>query len=178
MHFSLMEKFGASLLITMWLVWGSIMIGNQAVVPKAANIDALRIAGAEAAATPAQTAAAAGPDTALAMLPTAKPEDGQKAFKKCLTCHTAEKGGANKIGPNLYNVVGRKKGGVPGFAYSAAITGLGGEWTYEDLNKFSANPRTFAPGNKMTFAGVPSSEERAALLSYLRTLSESPKPLP
>lgn len=177
MHFSFVEKFGASVLLTMWLVWGSIMIGNQLVHPKGANIDALRIATSEEQAAPAQ-AAAAGPDTTMTLLASASPEAGQKAFKKCTTCHTVEKGGPNRIGPNMWNVVGRKKGGAAGFSYSAAITGLGGEWTYEDMNKFISNPRAFAPGNKMTFAGVPTSEERAALLSYLRTLSDSPKPLP
>ena len=178
MHFSFVEKFGASVLITMWLVWGSIMIGNQAVRPNEAGLEALRIPTPEDQAAPAQAAAAAGPDTTMTLLASANPEAGQKAFKKCTACHTAEKGGPNRVGPNLWNVVGRKKGSTPGFSYSAAVANLGSEWTYEDMNKFITNPRAFAPGNKMTFPGVPSSEERAAIIAYLRTLSDSPKPLP
>jgi len=99
-------------------------------------------------------------------------------FKKCKACHTADQGGPNRVGPNLWNVVGGPKAHAEDFSYSDAITGLGGEWTYADLDAYLTKPKDFAPGTKMTFAGLKKPKDRAAVISYLRTLSDSPKPLP
>lgn len=135
-----------------------------------------------AAAAPAESGAAppAGFDFAsvAALLPKANAENGAGIFKKCGACHTGESGGANKLGPNLWGVVGRKIASKEGFGYSEAIKGKGGEWTYENLAAFIHNPKAFAPGTKMIFAGVPDSAQLADLLAYLRTLSDSPAPLP
>lgn len=112
------------------------------------------------------------------LLASADPAEGKKIFNKCKSCHDAEKGGKNKIGPNLWNVVGSDKATHEGFSYSSALTGLPGNWTYEDLDHFLKNPRSFAKGTKMTFAGLKKAKDRAAVIAYLRTLSDSPKPLP
>jgi cytochrome c len=111
-------------------------------------------------------------------LASADPQRGQQATRVCQTCHTFEKGGPNKIGPNLWGVVGRKKGTEGGFAYSDAIKSKGGEWTLDDLNKFLASPRGYAPGTKMSFAGLQRENQRADVIAYLNTLSDNPKPLP
>ena len=116
--------------------------------------------------------------TVLALLPKASADAGKDAFRKCTACHTPEKGGPNRVGPNLYGAVGREVGKHGGFAYSPAMAGHGGKWTFEELAKYLHNPREAIPGNKMAFAGVPDNAELADVLAYLRTLSDSPVPLP
>lgn len=112
------------------------------------------------------------------LLAKASAENGQNIAKKCLQCHTFEKGGANKVGPNLWNVVGIKVAHSDTFAYSSAFKAHKGEWTYENLNHYLYKPQKFIPGTKMAFAGLKKTQERADLIAYLRTLSEAPKPLP
>jgi cytochrome c len=112
------------------------------------------------------------------LLASADPAKGQAAAKKCLACHVFEKGGPNKIGPNLYNVVGQAKAQHAGFNYSTALKSKGGEWTFDDLNAFIANPKGYAPGTIMAFAGIGNPKERADLLRYMQTLADNPVPLP
>lgn len=131
---------------------------------------------------PATPAAAAEEEPALEpiapLLAAADPAAGEKAAKRCAICHTFDDGGANKQGPNLWGVVGRQKGSVDGFSYSDAIGAMGGDWTYEDLNAFLANPKGFMPGTGMNFAGIKKAEDRAAIIAYLRQQSSNPPPLP
>ena len=113
------------------------------------------------------------------LLQTASVEKGQAAAKKCQACHTFEKGGPNRVGPNLYGIVGDKKGeGRGGFNFSAAMKAKGGTWTFDDLNKFITNPKAFVPGTAMGFAGIQKDSERADVIDYLHTLSDNPVPLP
>lgn len=112
------------------------------------------------------------------LLPTAKPENGQATFKKCAACHTGDKAGANKVGPHLWGVVGRKAGSVEGFSYSEPMKSKGTDWTFEQLANFIHSPKTALPGTKMVFPGIPNAGDLADLLAYLRTLSDSPVPLP
>jgi cytochrome c len=104
---------------------------------------------------------------------------GEAAFgKKCATCHTTTQGGANKVGPNQFGVVGSKKAHQANFPYSKALVEKGGNWEYEDLNTFIAKPAAFIKGTKMAFAGVSSAQERADIIAWLRTQHPSPPPLP
>src|SRR6266700_4851365 len=112
------------------------------------------------------------------LLQTASAEKGAASAKKCGACHTFEKGGPNRVGPNLFGIVERARASEAGFNYSAAMKGKGGKWTYDDLNKFIANPKGFVPGTAMGFAGIPKDSERADVIAYLRTLADSPVPLP
>jgi cytochrome c len=136
------------------------------------------IAVKEAAHGDAKEAAAAPSEPIEKLLQTASVEKGAAAAKKCAACHTFEKGGPNRVGPNLFGIVERARASEAGFNYSAAMKGKGGKWTYDDLNKFIANPKGFVPGTAMGFAGIPKDSERADVISYLHTLADSPVPLP
>ncbi|AWK87457.1 c-type cytochrome [Azospirillum thermophilum] len=137
------------------------------------------VATPEGQAKPADTAGApAGPAPIGPLLAKADPAAGQTAAKACAACHSFDKGGANKVGPNLYGIVGNHKGHLQGFAYSDALVKTGGEWTYDELNKFLYDPKGYAPGTKMTFAGLKKDQERANVIAYLRSLADSPQPLP
>ena len=104
---------------------------------------------------------------------------GEQQFKKCSACHTITKGGANGTGPNLWGVMGAAIGKhSPGFAYSPALAGKGGNWEWESMSQWIKSPRDFAPGTKMTFAGMGKAEDRANLLAYLNAQGDSPLPLP
>ena len=112
------------------------------------------------------------------LLQTASVEKGAGAAKKCAACHTFGKGEPNRVGPNLYGIVGRPKASVPGFNYSAAMRAKGGEWTLEELDQFLQNPRAHVPGTTMSFAGVPRGTERADLITFLNSRSDNPMQLP
>lgn len=191
MKFSFLQKLGASVLIAVWLVWGSIMVGDLLIpagepeVPAALKV----VKTSPAPSTPApsapvpsapagETGGPSGDGTVLALLASADAGDGKKIFNKCRACHTVDKGGANRVGPNLWDVVGRAKAGAQGYRFSGVLAGLGGTWTFADLDAFLARPKAFAPGTRMAFNGVKKAADRAAVIVYLRSLSDSPKPLP
>jgi cytochrome c len=120
--------------------------------------------------------AAAEPPIA-AMLASADAGRGEQAFGKCKSCHTVTQGGANGLGPNLWGVMGAPLGHSAGFAYSEALKGKGGNWDWEQMSQWLRNPRAYAPGTKMTFAGISDPQERADLILYLNTLGSN-LPLP
>jgi cytochrome c len=113
-----------------------------------------------------------------ALLAGADAAKGEATFKKCTACHTINQGGANGTGPNLWGVMGSPIGKhVPGYAYSPALAGKGGNWGWEEMSAWLKSPRDFAPGTKMTFAGLGNPEERANLLLYMNQ-NGTPLPLP
>jgi len=112
------------------------------------------------------------------LLAAASVEKGQATAKQCGACHTFEKGGKNLVGPNLWGIVDRARASEAGFNYSAAMKGKPGKWTYDELSKFLASPRGFIPGTAMSFAGIAREQQRADVIVYLRSLADSPAPLP
>jgi len=103
---------------------------------------------------------------------------GQREANKCKACHDLTKAQARKVGPPLWNSVMNDKAHTQGFSYSSAMQGAEGKWTYEDLNRFLADPKGTVPGTKMVFVGIKDDQARANLIAYLRTLGDSPPPLP
>lgn len=123
--------------------------------------------------------AAGGADAFVQMVAAASPDDGKRGVRACQACHTFEQGGATKVGPNLWNVVNKPI--IHGdYSYSKAMQEFGADktWTYDLLDTYLAAPMKLVPGTKMAFAGVKKEEDRAAIVAYLRTLSDSPAPLP
>jgi cytochrome c len=153
-------------------------IADIAVHPEHPEKSVLKIEGAPAAAQAQPEApkplAPIGP-----LLASADPAAGEADAKKlCSVCHNFNEGGSAKIGPDLYGVVGRPRASVPGFSYSSALQGKSGSWTYDDLNQWLHSPNSFAPGTRMSFAGIENDKQRADVIAYLRTLSHTPAPLP
>ena len=103
---------------------------------------------------------------------------GEKVFKKCSACHSIEAGGGNKIGPALYNVVGRKIAGVGDYKYSKALVEYKKNWSFEELNGFLIKPQKWIKGTKMAYAGLRKEKDRASVILYLNKYSDSPLPLP
>jgi cytochrome c len=112
------------------------------------------------------------------LLASADVEKGKKVANLCKACHTFDKGGKHKIGPALWETVGREMGGGADFKYSSGMMKMKASWGYEELNKFLLKPRTYVKGTKMAFVGIKKAKDRANLIAYLRSLSDSPKPLP
>jgi len=103
---------------------------------------------------------------------------GEQVFKKCSACHIAAKGGKNLIGPALYGVVGRQSASAPDYAYSSALQAYGKKWTFEELNAFLLKPQSYIKGTKMAFAGISKDKDRASVILYMNSQSDSPVPLP
>ncbi len=152
------------------------LVADELVHPTPLKVSAIKVEMPEA---PGAAAPPAEPQIA-ALLASADPKKGQALTMQvgCVACHSFNEGGKAGIGPNLYNVVGGPHAHMVGFDYSAALKGKTGPWTYEELNEWLKKPAAYAPGTKMTFAGLANPEQRADIIDYLHTLSPSPVPFP
>jgi cytochrome c len=178
------NKIIGAVLGAMILAMVSGIIAGNLVKPKRLEHPAYAIAGAESSKSQEAAAGAAKnePEPVEPLLATADVEAGKKIANqasKCAQCHSFDKGGSKKIGPNLYSVLGEPIAeGRDGFPFTPALRAHKGEtWTVDALNKWLFNPRQFASGTGMAFAGLKSAQDRANVIAYLNTLSDAPKPL-
>jgi cytochrome c len=173
-----MNKIAGAILAAMILAMVSGIIAQNLVKPKFLAQPVYIVAGAEtgqkAAAATEQKAA---PEPIGPLLASADINAGKDVAKKCAACHTFDKGGANRIGPNLYGIVGEAIAEGKGYQFTAALAAHKGNWTVDELNQWLTDPRAFAPGTKMSFVGLPKAKDRANVIAYLNSLSDAPKPL-
>ena len=119
-----------------------------------------------------------GPEPIVGLLAIADLDAGKKVFKKCTSCHSADKGAPNKVGPALFGIVGNDIASVGSFSYSSPMAELPGNWTYADLNQFLFKPKAYVKGTKMAFPGLKRAKDRAAVIAYLRAQDDVPEALP
>lgn len=175
------NKIAGAVLASALIIIGINQLGHALIHPEplAKSVYVVEGVQAEAQAAAAGPAAPAGPAPSFdSLMAQASVTRGEVVFKKCAACHVAEKGGATKVGPNLFDTVGQKIGGHAGFAYSDAVAKKGGTWTFELLNKWLTSPKDFIPGTKMSFAGLPKESDRADVIAFLNSKTTSPLPLP
>ena len=171
------NKIAAALLSGVLLIMVFGKIGNILVNPKTEISNAYPIEVPEKNETKSKVAEEVIIEPILTLLATADLESGLKISKKCVACHGFDADGPNKIGPNLYNIVNKDQG-KEDYAYSKVLASLSGKWTYEELNKFLYKPKLYSKGTKMNYAGLSKTKDRANLIAWLRTRSDSPVSLP
>tara|TARA_B100001146_G_scaffold43649_1_gene37281 strand:- start:732 stop:1262 length:531 start_codon:yes stop_codon:yes gene_type:complete len=170
------NKYLGGFIVVAWLLLVVDFVGDQLIPPIEPIVSK---ASTEAVSAEKATDKPAVPEQPLnVLLATANVDKGKKVAKKCVACHSFESGGKKKVGPNLYNIMGKNRAGASGFAYSSAIKTMGGKWGFEDMNAFLKKPKKFMPGTKMSFSGLKKAGDRAAVILYLRSFSDSPVTLP
>jgi len=179
-----MDSFEINKIIAAVLMVALLIIGIGKISNLIFHVEKLKTPGFAVEVDQAVTAAGSAAEVAdekidiTALMAMGDVVSGEKIFKKCAACHSIVKGGKNKIGPALYNVVGRKVGGVNDYKYSKALAGYEKSWTFEELNGFLLKPAKWIKGTKMAYAGLRKEKDRASIIKYLNQNSDSPQPLP
>ncbi|EJW20895.1 hypothetical protein IMCC14465_06910 [alpha proteobacterium IMCC14465] len=169
-----LNKIAGAVFFTLLVYLGVQNLGDILFHIESADANAYIVEGLEVDAVSASKASAEPEADILALLQTASLDKGEKVAKKCVSCHAFEKGGANKIGPALWGIVNRDIASVDGFGYSDALNDMGGNWDYNALNGFLENPKKYAAGTKMAFAGLRKPQDRAAIIAYLNAQGDTP----
>ena len=168
------NKIVAAILVTILIVFGISKISDMIFNVKNKNIVAYKVEAPEGVLVNKTDSSV----DLSALLALGNIEHGEKVFKKCLSCHSVNKGGNNKMGPKLYNVVGRAAGFISDYNYSKALSAYSKNWSFEELNGFLLKPSKWIKGNKMGFAGLKDDKDRASIILYLNQNGKNPQPLP
>ena len=173
-----MNKIIASIILAIILVLGINKITDIIFYVEKPEKSAYQIANVSTTATKTTSASSGvGSGEIMALLASASVADGEKVFKKCAACHSIAKGGGNKIGPALWGVLGRQVGSISDYKYSKAMTAHGKLWSFEEMNGFLTKPKDWIKGTKMSFLGLKSKKERAAVILYMNEKTDNPLPL-
>ena len=172
-----MNKIIVSVFFAVILIMGINKIADSIFYVEKPEKSAYQVAGVTtvASTTTGETSLETG--NIMALFASTSAADGAKIFKKCAACHSIVQGGANKIGPALWNVLGRKAGSVSGYKYSKAMLAHGKPWSFEEMDGFLTKPKDWIKGTKMSFAGLKNANDRAAVILYMNGESDNPLPL-
>ena len=172
-----MNKIIVSIAFAVILIIGINKIADSIYYVEKAEKSAYQVANVTTAAstTSAETSSEAG--NIMALFASTSAAEGAKVFKKCAACHSIAEGGKNKIGPALWGVLGRQAGSLPDYKYSKAMAAYGKKWSFEEMNGFLIKPKDWIKGTKMSYAGLKSEKERAAVILYMNENTNSPLPL-
>lgn len=174
------NKIAGALLATLFVVLGLTFLSDAIFANREPETPGFAIAVATQKKDTAEAKAPPIVESVDDLLATVNLDAGLKVAKKCAACHTFDKGGKKKIGPNLFEIVNRPIASVDGFSYSVAMKkfGSGKSWTYEELSQFLFKPKAYIKGTSMSFAGLKKLPDRAAIVFYLRSLADTPAALP
>ena len=174
-----MNKIIVSILFAIFLVLGINKITDVIFYVEKPENSAYQVANVDTSNTTVSTtdSKSISDGNIMALFASTSAADGAKVFKKCAACHSVNKGGANKIGPALWGVIGRKAGSISDYKYSKAMAAHGKNWSFEEMNGFLIKPKDWIKGTKMSFAGLKNPKDRAAVILYMNENSNSPLPL-
>ena len=172
------NKIIAAIILTIVIVFGVNKLADVIYYVKAPEGNTYKIVNETKEISKGDTVKNKGDINISAFLALGNIDHGKMIFKKCAACHSASKGGGNKIGPALWGVIGRKAGSISDYKYSKAMSGFGKNWDFEAINNFLIKPKDYIKGNKMAFAGISKEKDRASVILYLNEQGDSPLPLP
>ncbi len=174
-----MNKIIVSILFAIFLVLGINKITDVIFYVEKPENSAYQVANVDTSNTTVSTtdSKSISDGNIMALFASTSADDGAKVFKKCAACHSVNKGGANKIGPALWGVIGRKAGSISDYKYSKAMAAHGKNWSFEEMNGFLIKPKDWITGTKMSFAGLKNAKERAAVILYMNENSDNPLPI-
>ena len=172
-----MNKIIVSIVFAIILVVGITKVTDVIFYVEKPEKSAYQVASVTTIASTASADTSSETGNIMAIFASTSAAEGAKVFKKCAACHSIAEGGANKIGPALWGVLGRTAGSVPGYKYSKAMAAYGKNWSFEEMNGFLIKPKDWIKGTKMSYAGLKSEKERAAVILYMNENTNKPLPL-
>ena len=172
-----MNKIIVSIVLVIILILGINKITDVIYYVEKPEKSAYQVATETTVASTASAETSSGTGDIMAVFASTSAAEGAKVFKQCLACHSIAEGGKNKIGPALWGVIGRQAGSLPDYKYSKAMAAHGKKWSFEEMNGFLIKPKDWIKGTKMSYAGLKSEKERAAVILYMNENSNNPLPL-